>query len=97
MQIGSPSKRQELGCGTESRSIPAQSKPTTCISDSAIACSKNYKAKGSIIMCEYLRPVVALEWLKACCTDMITWICQALRLGRNTEHDDSKELPVMAM
>ena len=23
-------------------------------------------------MCEYLRPVVALEWLKACCTDMIT-------------------------
>ena len=48
MQIGSPSKRQELGCGTESRSIPAQSKPTTCISDSAIACSKNYKAKGSI-------------------------------------------------
>ena len=41
-------------------------------------------------MCEYLRPVVALEWLKACCTDMITWICQALRLGRNTEHDDSK-------
>ena len=49
-------------------------------------------------MCEYLRPVeVALEWLKACCTDMITWICQALRLGRNTEHDDSKELPVMAM
>ena len=30
MQIGSPSKRQELGCGTESRSIPAQSKPTTC-------------------------------------------------------------------
>ena len=28
-------------------------------------------------MCEYLRPVVALEWLlKACCycTDMITWI-----------------------
>ena len=27
MQIGS---RQELGCGTESRSIPAQSKPTTC-------------------------------------------------------------------
>ena len=53
MQIGSPSKRQELGCGTESRSIPAQSKPTTCISDSAIACSKNCKAKGSI-MCEYL-------------------------------------------
>ena len=48
MQIGSSSKRQELGCGTESRSIPAQSKPTTCISDSAIACSKNYKAKGSI-------------------------------------------------
>ena len=48
MQIGSPSKRQELGCGTESRSIPAQSKPTTCISDSAIACSKNCKAKGSI-------------------------------------------------
>ena len=48
-------------------------------------------------MCEYLRPVVALEWLKACCTDMITWICQALRLGRNTEHDDSKELSVMAM
>ena len=46
MQIGSPSKRQELGCGTESRSIPAQSKPTT---DSAIACSKNYKAKGSIL------------------------------------------------
>ena len=30
MQIGSPSKRQELGCGTESRSIPVQSKPTTC-------------------------------------------------------------------
>ena len=30
--IGSPSKRQELGCGTESRSIPAQSKPTTCLS-----------------------------------------------------------------
>ena len=30
MQIGSPSKRQELGCRTESRSIPAQSKPTTC-------------------------------------------------------------------
>ena len=27
---GSPSKRQELGYGTESRSIPAQSKPTTC-------------------------------------------------------------------
>ena len=25
-------------------------------------------------MCEYLRPVVALEWLKACCTDMITWM-----------------------
>ena len=24
MQIGSPSKRQELGCGTESRSIPAR-------------------------------------------------------------------------
>ena len=23
---------------------------------------------------EYLRPVVALEWLKACCTDMITWM-----------------------
>ena len=30
MQIGSSSKRQELGCRTESRSIPAQSKPTTC-------------------------------------------------------------------
>ena len=25
-------------------------------------------------MCEYLRPVVALEWLKACCTDMIMWM-----------------------
>ena len=25
-------------------------------------------------MREYLRPVVALEWLKACCTDMITWM-----------------------
>ena len=94
MQIGSPSKRQELGCGTESRSIPAQSKPTT---DSAIACSKNYKAKGSILCASIFDQWVALEWLKACCTDMITWICQALRLGRNTEHDDSKELPVMAM
>ena len=95
MQIGSPSKRQELGCGTESRSIPAQSKPTTCISDSAIACSKNYKAKGSICV-SIFDQWYALEWLKACCTDMITWICQALRLGK-TLHDDSKELPVMAM
>ena len=48
-------------------------------------------------MCEYLRPVVALEWLKACCycTDMITWISGNFIIGRNTEHDDSKELPVM--
>ena len=46
-------------------------------------------------MCEYLRPVVALEWLKACCTDMITWM-SSFSTGRNTEHDDSKELPVMA-
>ena len=44
-------------------------------------------------MCEYLRPVVALEWLKACCTDMITWM-SSFSTGRNT---DSKELPVMAM
>ena len=42
-------------------------------------------------MCEYLRPVVALEWLKACCTDMITWM-SSFSTGRNTEHDDSKEL-----
>ena len=48
-------------------------------------------------MCEYLRPVVALEWLKACCTDMITWMSSFSSVGRNTEHDDSKELPVMAM
>ena len=32
-QIGSPcSKRQELGCGTESRSIPAQSKANNLLS-----------------------------------------------------------------
>ena len=49
-------------------------------------------------MCEYLRPVVALEWLKAsCCTDMITCMSSFSWLGRNTEHADSKELPVMAM
>ena len=40
--------------------------------------------------------MVALEWLKACCTDMITWM-SSFSTGRNTEHDDSKELPVMAM
>ena len=45
-------------------------------------------------MCEYLRPVVALEWLKACCTDN-DHVDVNLQLGRNTEHDDSKELPVM--
>ena len=39
-------------------------------------------------MCEYLRPVVALEWLKACCTDMITWMSFSYE---ETEHDDSKE------
>ena len=48
-------------------------------------------------MCEYLRPVVALEWLKACCTDMITWMSSFSYEETMHEHDDSKELPVMAM
>ena len=30
INLASGGRRQELGCGTESRSIPAQSKPTTC-------------------------------------------------------------------
>ena len=47
-------------------------------------------------MCEYLRPVVALEWLKACCylsTDMIT--CDAKLYNRRNNSlnifDDSKK------
>ena len=47
-------------------------------------------------MCEYLRPVAALEWLKACCTDMITWM-SSLIVRKKTEDDDSKKLPVMVM
>ena len=103
MQIGSPRVSQELGCGTESRSIPAQSKPTTCwvyrmtvlhaepfnrltysymdhhclwatASQTQLsACSKNYKAKGSIcvsIFAQWLlwsgsRPAVQ-TWSRGC-------------------------------
>ena len=48
-------------------------------------------------MCEYLRPVVALEWLKDCCYYMYRHdhVDGNFIIGRNTEHDDSKKLPVM--
>ena len=45
-------------------------------------------------MCEYLRPAVALEWLKACCRHMHDHVDGNFIIGRNTEHDDSKKLPV---
>ena len=40
-------------------------------------------------MCEYLRPVVALEWLKALLYRHGQWMSSLIQLGRNTEHDDS--------
>ena len=124
--IGSPSETQEFRCGTESRSIPAQSKANNllsftewrssmqshsidlpqatdlhtvcellhpCISDSA--CFKSYKAIRAVHV-----------WVSS--TSGCSGVAQGLLLlyrhdhvdgnfiiGRNTEHDDSKKLPVM--
>ena len=48
-------------------------------------------------MCEYLRPVVALEWPAQGLLLLYRHdhVDGNFIIGRNTEHDDSKKLPVM--
>ena len=48
-------------------------------------------------MCEYIRPAVALEWPAQSLLLLYRYdhVDGNFIIGRNTEHDDSKKLPVM--